>query len=82
MADPYPLSLSPTSIWAEKTYYVANERDRQEQLGANPKQKDLKKLVLFRKKIYSMGGLQLCISNQQTFAWEVQLQYLGLYGKF
>lgn len=82
MADPYPLSLSPTSIWAEKRYYVPNERDRQEQLGANPKQKDLKKLVLFHKKIYLMGGLQLCISNQQALLGRYDYNFWDSMAKF
>lgn len=44
-----------------------NERDRQGLQCTTPKAKDSKKLDVFGRKIYSTGGLQLCISNQQAF---------------
>ncbi|EMP26714.1 Myotubularin-related protein 12 [Chelonia mydas] len=45
---------------------AANRRERQGFQGSTPKNRDAKKLDLFGRKIYSTGGLQLCIANQQA----------------
>lgn len=45
---------------------AANERGRQGQSSTTPKQKDVERLDLFRRKVYLMGSLQLHTSNQQA----------------
>lgn len=46
---------------------TANQKERQGQPGPTPKSKEAKKLDLFGRKVYSIGGIfQLCIANQQA----------------
>ncbi|EMP33893.1 hypothetical protein UY3_08977 [Chelonia mydas] len=45
---------------------AANHKECWGQQGPLPKSKDAKKLDLFDWKVYSTGGLQLCIVNQQA----------------
>ncbi|EMP38911.1 Casein kinase I isoform gamma-1 [Chelonia mydas] len=45
---------------------AANHKEQQGQLGPAPKSRDAKKLVLFGWKVYSTGGLQLRVANQQA----------------
>ncbi|XP_074983255.1 uncharacterized protein LOC142071637 [Caretta caretta] len=46
---------------------AANAKERQDHQGPTPKSKEAKKLDLFGCKVYSTGGLQLQIANQQAF---------------
>ncbi|XP_067399047.1 IgGFc-binding protein-like [Emydura macquarii macquarii] len=45
---------------------TANEKERQGQQGPTPKAKEPQRLDLFGRKVYSTGGLQLRIANQQA----------------
>ncbi|XP_065439548.1 uncharacterized protein LOC101949407 isoform X1 [Chrysemys picta bellii] len=53
---------SPDSLVVD----AANQRQRQGFQGATPKNREAKKLDLFGPKVYSTGGLQLRIANQQA----------------
>lgn len=44
----------------------ANERDRQGQASATPKNKDAKRLDFFGRKVYSAASLQFRVSNHQA----------------
>ncbi|EMP23877.1 Ankyrin repeat and SOCS box protein 3 [Chelonia mydas] len=46
---------------------AANAKERQDHQGPTPESKEAKKLDLFGCKVYSTGGLQLQIANQQVF---------------
>ncbi|EMP38574.1 hypothetical protein UY3_04218 [Chelonia mydas] len=54
--------------WAPLEVAVANEKGRQD-TGINLKKIEDKKLDLSGKKLYSTGGLQLCIANQHPLLW-------------
>ncbi|XP_074833363.1 complement receptor type 1-like [Carettochelys insculpta] len=53
---------SPDSLVVD----VVNNRERQGLQGSSPKNKDAKRLDLYGRKVYSTGGLQLRIANQQA----------------
>lgn len=53
---------------------AANKHEWQRQQGPMPRAKDTKKLDLFGRKVYSTGGLQLLVANQQAMLSRVELQ--------
>ncbi|EMP35448.1 hypothetical protein UY3_07411, partial [Chelonia mydas] len=53
---------APNSLLVE----VVNDRKRQGQPGATPKNKDSRKLDLFGHKVYSSSSLQLRVANHQA----------------
>ncbi|EMP28681.1 hypothetical protein UY3_14218 [Chelonia mydas] len=45
---------------------AVNKKEQQSQQASAPKAKEAKRLDLFGRKVYSSGGLQLCIAKQQA----------------
>lgn len=58
----YSHTQTPGSLVVSAT----NERDRQGQSSATPKNEEAKRLDLFRRNVYSTGSIQFRISNQQV----------------
>ncbi|EMP40907.1 hypothetical protein UY3_01873 [Chelonia mydas] len=61
---------------------AVNERERHGQQAPAPKAKEVKHLDLFGRKVYSSGGLQLRIANQQAILNRQNFSSWAAVGKF
>lgn len=61
---------------------VANQRESQGFQGPSPKSQEVRKVDLFSRKVYSTGGLQFCIANQQAIIRRYSFNTCGAMAKF
>lgn len=71
------LYTHPPHLPGSLVVVTANKRERQGNQGSTSKAKEAKKMDLFGRKMYYIGGLQLGVANQQAvlsrysfFGWE------------